>query len=222
MWPKFEDNNQAGFAKQKRDAFSLLELLVVLVILIATSLILIPTFTNLQVTAGDGEKKNPEAVATKATMQTVRDAIIGSNGVLENLSHQPSALPRKMEELVTKEAPRQLVELSPELERFDPVRKIGWRGPYVLPTGKSNDGRPTVFDGWGNEFVLQADFDDDGLVNSEESKYIRIVSAGPNGKVDTPADPTNMKPGKEISSELTLGECGDDIVMFLRYPDNRK
>ena len=31
-----------------------------------------------------------------------------------------------------------------------------------------------------------------------------------------------MKPGENEVSELTLSECGDDLVMFLRYPDNRK
>jgi hypothetical protein len=31
-----------------------------------------------------------------------------------------------------------------------------------------------------------------------------------------------MKPGENEVNELTLSECGDDLVMFLRYPDNRK
>jgi hypothetical protein len=92
----------------------------------------------------------------------------------------------------------------------------------VHATGRNKTGEPTIVDGWGNELELQVDFDQDGTINQTESKFIRVVSAGPNGEIETPDDITNMKPGENEVSELTLSECGDDLVMFLRYPDNRK
>lgn len=209
-------------SRRRRRGFSLLELLVVMVILIAMAMIVLPTFSNVRITTPTGETQTPTEVATHATMNSVRDAIAGQEGVIETMSHKSNALPRKIEELVRAEPPAHVAEDAPELTAYDPINKIGWRGPYVLPTGRSLNGEPTVVDGWGNELEIQIDFDKDGVVNPTESKFIRVVSAGPNGEIETPDDIENMKPGENISSELTLSECGDDLVMFLRYPDYRR
>ncbi|MEM9940588.1 MAG: prepilin-type N-terminal cleavage/methylation domain-containing protein [Planctomycetota bacterium] len=205
-----------------RRGLTLLELMVVLVILIATALIVVPTFNNIEIKTPSGESQSPTMIATQATMNTVRQAIAGENGVIESLSHKSNALPRALTDLVQEEAPQHMLETAPELKDYDPVAKIGWKGPYLNPTGQTKTGEPTVVDGWGNELEIQVDFDEDGQVDPTESKYIRVVSAGPNGQIETPADVTNMKPGKDETSELTLSECGDDLVLFLRFPDNRK
>lgn len=202
--------------------FSLLELLVVMVILIATALIVVPTFSKVRIATPQGTLESPVQIATEATMNTVRDAVVGENGVIESLSHKSNALPRKINDLVQSEAPAHLQESAPELKDFDPFSKIGWRGPYLMPTGTSKTGEPTVVDGWGNELELQIDFDDDGQVDQTESKYVRVVSAGPNGEIETPANLENMESGSDEVSQLTRSECGDDVVMFLRVPDNRK
>ena len=207
---------------QLRHGFSLLEMLVVLVIIVALSLIVLPTFTNLRVVTPGGDAKTPTEVATHATMNSVRDAIAGQEGIIETMSHKSNALPRKIEELVQAEPPIHVSEEAPELTKYDPIARIGWRGPYVRPTGRNKEGQPTVVDGWGNELELQVDFDKDGKINSTESQYMRVVSAGPNGEIDTPDDVANMKPGQDDTSELTLSECGDDLVVFLRYPDYRR
>jgi len=201
---------------------TLLELLVVLLILIATALILVPTFSNVQVVTPTGKPESPVEIATQATLNTVRQAMAGEDGVIESLSHKTNALPREIHDLVKEDAPDHISESAPELKEYDPVNKIGWNGPYVHPTGRDAMGEPTIVDGWGNELELQVDFDKDGKINQIESKYIRVVSAGPNGHIETPADAANMKPGKDEVSELTLSECGDDMVLFLRFPDNRK
>lgn len=201
---------------------TLMELMVVLLILIATSAIVIPSFNNLEIATPAGETANPVTIATQATMNTVREAIAGEDGVIETLSHKSNALPRNINDLVQEQAPDHMTEAAPELKFYDPINKIGWRGPYIHPTGKNEVGEPTVVDGWGNELELQADFDEDGQIDQIESKFIRVVSAGPNGQIDTPSDVANMKPGKNIDSELTLSECGDDLVVFLRFPDNRQ
>lgn len=206
----------------RRSGLTLLELLVVLMILIATALILVPSFNNIEIVTPAGAAESPAQIATQATLNTIRDAIAGENGVIETLSHKPSALPLNIHDLVQEEAPEQLLETAPELKDYDPINKIGWHGPYLHATGRNATGKPTLIDSWGNELELQVDFDKDGTINPTEAKYIRVVSAGPNGKIETPADFSNMKPGQNLVSELTLSECGDDLVLFLRFPDNRK
>ncbi len=206
----------------ERSAMTLLELLVVLLILIATALILVPSFNNLQIVTPAGKTESPVTIATQATLNTVREAMAGEDGVIESLSHKINALPREIHDLVQEDAPQQMIETAPELKTYDPINKIGWNGPYIHPTGCNKTGEPTVVDGWGNELELQVDFDKDGTINPTESKYIRVVSAGPNGQIETPADSANMKPGEDEVSELTLSECGDDMVLFLRFPDHRK
>ncbi|MFT5300147.1 MAG: hypothetical protein ACI814_000921 [Mariniblastus sp.] len=205
-----------------RDGLTLLELMVVLLILIVSAWILIPSFSNIEIVTPLGESQSPIKIATQATMNTVREAIAGEYGVIETLSHKSNALPRKINDLVQEHAPEHMSESAPELREYDPVNNIGWHGPYIRPTGRSTTGEPTVVDGWGNELELQIDFDENGTVDQTESKYIRVVSAGPNGRIETPADKSNMKPGKDETNELTLLECGDDLVLFLRYPDNRQ
>ena len=201
---------------------TLLELLVVLVILIATALIIFPTFNNIDIASPSGKSNSPVEIATQATLNTVREAMAGEDGVIESLSHKCNALPREINDLLKEDAPAHMEEAAPELKNYDPVNKIGWHGPYVHATGRNETGEPTIVDGWGNELELQVDFDQDGTINQTESKFIRVVSAGPNGQIETPDDIANMKPGENEFNELTLSECGDDLVMFLRYPDNRK
>ncbi len=209
-------------SSQRRQGLTLLELMVVMLIVIAMALILVPSFDNIEIVTPSGNAENPTHIATQATLNTVRDAIAGEDGVIETLSHKSNALPRRINDLVQEEAPEHMLEAAPELQVYDPVNKVGWHGPYVHPTGRSESGEPTIVDGWGNELQLQVDFDENGTIDQTESKYIRVVSAGPNGEIETPADVANMKPGENEANELTLSECGDDMVLFLRFPDNRK
>ncbi len=206
--------------RHRAKGFSLLELVVVMTILIATAVIVMPLLTP-SVTTNDGRQASVNEITTITTMNVLRDAIVGEEGVMDNLAHTPDALPREVSELVDDEPPEHVVNRNPELANFDAMYGIGWRGPYVQPTGRNTEGIPTIVDGWGQEIELQVDFDDNGEVDSNESRYIRLVSAGPNGRIDTPADESNMLPGKDEVDSLTITDCGDDLVMFLCVPDNR-
>ena len=199
----------------------MLELLVVLTILVALSFIVVPMFSDFRVVTPSGASESPVEIATSATLDTVREAIIGEDGVVESLSHKSNALPRSISEMTKTKAPEHIQATAPELAKYDPAIGIGWHGPYLRPTGTSPTGKPTVIDGWGNEIELQLDFDNDGKIDRDEVKYMRLVSAGPNGKIETPVDPENMKPGKNEAKQLTREECGDDIVVFVGVPDNR-
>jgi competence protein ComGC len=206
--------------RNSRAGLSLLELLVVLAILMATAVLVMPLFTPNVVTP-DGKVRTPNEITTESTMHVIRDAMLGEEGVMENLAHQPDALPREISDLVKEDAPSHVQSAAPELTSFNPFFGIGWRGPYLNSTGKDKEGQPTIVDGWGREFELQVDFDSNGQIDEEESKYIRVVSAGPNGEIETPSDELNMKPGVNQSVQLTKGECGDDLVLFLCVPDDR-
>jgi hypothetical protein len=193
---------------------------VVLLVMVATAVIVIPMIGT-QVQTPDGDLATPHELTTRSTMNVLREAIVGDKGVMENLAHAPDALPREVSELVDEAPPQLLLQRKPELAKFNAIYGIGWRGPYILPTGKNELGKPTVVDGWGQEIKLQVDFDEDGEVDPEESRYIRLVSGGPNGKIDTPGDAANMQPGKDERQTLTMDDCGDDLVLFLCVPDER-
>jgi hypothetical protein len=205
----------------RKRGMTLLELSVVLVILIAVALIVIPSL-SVRLDTPAGNSVTPDEIATQSTLAVVRDAMIGEDGVIENLAHKPEALPRSVTDLLVAEPPEYLRKRAPELARYDPLVRTGWRGPYLHPTGKTREGRPTLVDGWGNEIEMQIDFDGDGNIDHEESQFARLVSPGPNGAIETPVDKSKMKPDANEDLQLTLRECGDDIVMFLRVPDFRK
>jgi prepilin-type N-terminal cleavage/methylation domain-containing protein len=78
---------------------------------------------------------------------------------------------------------------------------------YLAPAGAGTigfgqNGDPAMLDGWGNPIVIQWPTDTAG-VNVQPS-YVRLVSAGPNGTLDTRL------------TDLTAIARGDDIVLFLR------
>ena len=98
---------------------------------------------------------------------------------------------------------------------YNPAYRLGWRGPYLAANTGSvyaintatgfveqygENGDPAVMDGWGNPIVIQ----NPGLT-PDGALDVRLVSAGPNGKVDI--DPT-------ISTAALLATpslAGDDV-----------
>lgn len=67
--------------------------------------------------------------------------------------------------------------------------KFAWRGPYL----------PSVpADPWGNQFLVNI-----GKADPSAGKGVWVISAGPNGKLETSAD---------LSAASVLTPAGDDIV----------
>ena len=105
---------------------------------------------------------------------------------------------------------------------YDPG--FGWHGPYTLHNGNGfvytvDDGRgfttrygetgdPAVLDGWGNPIVLQEP-QDPNATPYDRWRHARLVSAGPDGVIQTPPDV--FMP--------TAAQSGDDLVLFLWIPN---
>jgi prepilin-type N-terminal cleavage/methylation domain-containing protein len=109
-----------------------------------------------------------------------------------------------------------------------------WQGPYISHSGARYalmdadgfttlyglDGDPAVLDAWGRPIVLQLPTEvpagltsgmDDFEIRRIQRMHARLVSAGPNGRIETPTD--ELMP--------TAAERGDDVVMFLfRYDED--
>lgn len=101
--------------------FTLMELLVVIVILAAVAALVVSNV--------DKSRDDMDDVAERATMQTLRDALTGSAagpGYLADMKHVPGFT---METLRTHD----LLSPSryPAFDKFDPVARRGWRGPYL-------------------------------------------------------------------------------------------
>jgi prepilin-type N-terminal cleavage/methylation domain-containing protein len=71
-------------------------------------------------------------------------------------------------------------------------------------------GDPTVLDAWGRPVVVQVPNTSGGSTPSAtDLMYARLVSAGPNGTLDT----------SESVQMPTTAQRGDDVIMFLFVPD---
>jgi type II secretory pathway pseudopilin PulG len=116
--------------------------------------------------------------------------------------------------------PMRLSELSiqpADLPAHDPIRGFGWRGPYLSPVrgvyavdaeqgflaDYGNSGDPVPLDLFDRALVLQRP--------DAQGRYLRVVSAGANGKLETPAQ--ENYPARSI--------CGDDALLYIREADLR-
>ncbi len=220
--------------------FTLLELVAVLVILVALAGVVVPLVDGLEISTPTGDKTQEEIV-TQTTMQAIRDAIMGTPGqpgVWADVGQRAENFPQRISDLFSESTPASIA-----IGNFNPVTKIGWRGPYfVQATGKFDfNGRHddsfiaygvqdelTLLDAWGNPIIIQVDFDrsgfveptqvdydGDGFADGNEADFARLISAGPNGRIDTPE--TMVLP-----SQLPTGDPNDDdLVLFLRTADSR-
>lgn len=130
--------------------------------------------------------------------------------------------------------------LPTSLQQYNPNTGLGWRGPYIvqqtatyavntasgflpstpyvygatnLSTGYGQTGDPGVLDAWGCPIIIQwpsTVADTSNTQAMQQYLYVRLVSAGPNGKIDTALTDTPAVDPLGTSK-------GDDLVLYLRY-----
>jgi type II secretory pathway pseudopilin PulG len=212
--------------------FTLLELMVVLLILIALAGVVVP-FVH-------GTVEQATCQATDATLAAVKEAIMGSPqgpGYFHDMGgHFPEYKDNTGDHYhlhflfatSTFTSPKQGLYPS-ELKDFKPSLGLGWRRPYLQGGGKLKD--PSSLDAsfddlqyvhfkhtdftedvfvldhyrWRNPIVLQVPNNCPNYGNG--SWCARLVSAGPDGKLDTKI------------ADAGASNRGDDRVLFLRIPD---
>ncbi len=218
------------FPSHARAGLTLVELLVVLVVLVTIAGLVIPQLS--------GRAEQAAETVTWQTMLHVRDAIGNSAGYeilmryardeTGNTVGHASGLP--WPSLTGVESGRadhpQLAFLFIEpsdLPPYDPVLAVGWREPWLDITSAAKytidttagfssaygvDDDPTPIDGWGNAVVIQLPDVAPGIADIE-LEAVRLVSAGPNGQIDTPANVLTP----------SLVQKSDDVVLYLRRED---
>jgi hypothetical protein len=117
---------------------------------------------------------------------------------------------------------------------WSPATRTGWNGPYLHVTGATyavdatrgftsvygSDGDPTLMDGWRNPIVLQIpSWSGAGSPDPVDVRHARLVSAGPDGVVQTPTSDAAAAPG--TARFPSRSACGDDVVVYLQVADER-
>ncbi|MEZ6187111.1 MAG: prepilin-type N-terminal cleavage/methylation domain-containing protein [Planctomycetota bacterium] len=193
--------------------FTLTELVVVLLVLVAVAGIVVPTVGGL----GEDSKR----AATEASLVRVREALLGDAsgaGYLADMDGLTPGTPPVRTLLL-----RDLF-LQGAAPAYAPATRRGWNGPYLRhvagtyaitdpPVGSGftsaygAPGDPCVLDGWGNPIVVQRPTAASGGSDEARDRNVRLVSAGPNGVLDS--DPAALDPA------TLSGTQGDDFVLFL-------
>lgn len=211
MSQKLKTHCQSAVTRTRR-AFSLVELLAVLVILVAVAGVVLPTFGN---AVSDAKR-----ISTQESLQRVRQVIVGSPEAPGYFTH-------------ARDYPARMAYLFSDIDfaGYDPVTKTGWNGPYLLnpvvvvekyttiPSDQPQcflviageestkpldvsfnaylqDDEVVLLDAYGNPILVQNHTV--GL-----NRRVRLLSAGSNGVID------NL-PSAAFDSDT------DDLVLILR------
>lgn len=198
--------------------FSLLELVVVLGILVALG--------GIAVRMGTPAKDSAHRQATITSLQVLRDAVMQywsdtKHVPFDGVATEATELDRFHVRWLFVNPINETVDPTPTY----PDTRVGWNGPYLIaPTGSYTvsapanfttqyglDSDPAILDAYssatvaafaaGHPIVVQ---DVDPLLSLRD---IRIVSAGPNGIIDTPPS--------VLTVDLTDEDVGDDLYVAI-------
>ena len=200
--------------------FTLIELILVVMVLAILAGVVVPLLGGLGNISTPLGPKSDRLIVTETSMRAIQDAIIGTEsrpGAWTDLGRKPNLFPIDLSLLLS--------QVHPTAADFDPVTKIGWRGPYLRgATGSTATGTSNLVDGWGNLLkIFIPDINENSKIDRSELQYARLVSAGADGILDTVE--SNLEDyipgGSDPSTGLTLEECGDDVLLFFFIADTR-
>jgi general secretion pathway protein G len=214
-----------------RAGLTLLEIVVVIAVLAIVAGFIIPLL--------NGFAASSKITTAQASLATIRDAIMGTPDKPGYLS-DTGQLPNTLADLFTQ---------PPGMPSFNRDTNRGWRGPYLLnstgtlssanspqgfilgapvssyttPYGAlasepyGNTGDSVIIDPWGNVIFLQ--WPTSGSSAAQNQEFVRLISAGPNGIIDTPQNylDTAVTPSLPYPPPTVRG---DDIVLFLNHSDS--
>jgi prepilin-type N-terminal cleavage/methylation domain-containing protein len=215
-------------APRRRPGLTLIELVIVVAILAIVAGFIIPSAAFFE--------KRAKITATKASLTAIRDAIVGTANA-PGFYGDTGQYPNTLQDLFVDPFP----STSP-LYTFNRDTGRGWRGPYLLnangtypayangflgptspipygttgnPANYGTTGDSAIIDAWGNAIILQ--WPTSGTLTQNQS-FIRLVSAGPNGVIDTPQDYAGTTTGTPWYPPANVR--GDDIVLFINHADS--
>lgn len=191
------------FARAPR-GLTLIELVVVLAVLVIVA--------GIALTRSEAIVDDARATSAVATLRAVRDAIDGDAGYVADVRSDPRQI-------------ADLLRAPLGVPTYDALAHEGWRGPYLAWSGArydasefgpalgfvaayATDGGPTVFDSWRRPLVLQPA--PGSVADALRSQFLRIVSAGPDGRIDVPAAALDFDP-----TDPSI--VHDDVVLFVRH-----
>lgn len=217
----------------RRRGLTLLELLIVLTILVALGTLIIPTMGYLgrrsqRLAARENLHRLQNLIVNRywADMGDLPRPALDLNGDVSEPGREDHPQLRYL--FVNPDRAADLNDPFIYLKSAALLSGRSWQGPYVSHSGARYsvlaadgftslyglDNDPAVLDAWGRPIVLQLptevptglDPGDDGLVILRVQRlHARLVSAGPNGRIDTPPD---------LLMPLAV-DRGDDVVLFL-------
>ena len=226
------------FMKYLEKGMTLIELTVVLLILIALAGVVVPYVS--------GTGRMAMCKATDATMQAVKEAIMGGGAGTGFYGDTLGYYPKDTKDTdLTNINLKYLFSKPAGFSNYNPKTAVGWRGPYLLsggaqvPSGLStsftnnvsdNDGYvhfiinssagSQVMDAWFRPIVLQIPLDSNNSY-APNFDYARLVSAGPGfGLKSGDADiNTKIQYDGSVSDSFDARDRGDDRVLYLKMPD---
>ena len=222
--------------RRRVGGFTLVELVLVVVIIAALA--------SMVVMLVDNSRENAELTVAQADLRVVSDAVFGSAagvGYLQDMKHVPGfrSVDVRVHDLFSPSSYPAFAEFDPVANRGwrEPYLRSGglFPGsgdrrfasdrtflernfyPAAGPSPYAEIGDSCVKDPWGNPVVIQVPppLAFAGAVDdAKRFRYIRLVSAGPDGELSTPLD--------RLAGRLADGTAaarGDDLVLFPNRTD---
>lgn len=192
---------------------TLLELVVVVALLVVLAGFIIP------LAAGQIDKAR--TTATNANLVLIRDAIMGTSDK-PGFYTDTGQFPKTLKDLFIDP----FASTDP-LATFNRDTGRGWHGPYLIPTGSTYPnnftstylaGDPAILDAWGQPIVIQIP-DPNQFGATASQSFIRLVSAGPNGVVDTQQNAVDPSNTNNVPYPIASSR-GDDLVLFINHSDS--